>query len=385
LGETYVYLENTYKIETISGYDNHCTQTPQPINQSILILIMSAVPTRYIINLTTCFSCDKLQSPTRVCDCGFNVDTVCQKIMGLCQRKEIHTINYLAYIIETFTLKYVKKISSKFGYVSSISLGLAAKVCAIEFAMRSGWFKYGNYREMLYAARSEADRLIGHYSMQDNHAARITVWNASITDRRILTPPSIGALRQDIYRSKLMFAHHIQTELNNGSITFHDVPQIMLLPDHVTFTLRIHPTRPIGATVVEEVRQPGRVYDTEDEVTRRAVAASLETQRIEREKQIAINNVKTWKSISIITDVLEKSENGDDEYDTCPICRDEVIHTKKTKTNCGHIVCSDCVSDMITKCGSKCIMCRAVVTSLKFGSIMETMKCLETKIQILSV
>ena len=360
----------------------------QPINRSILILIliMSAVPpTRYFINLTTCFSCDKLQSPTRICDCGFNVDTVCRKIVGLCQRKEIHTINYLAYIIESFTLKYVKKISSKFGYVSSISLGLASRVCAIEFAMRSSWFALGNYREMLYVARSEADRLIGGNTMPGNHAARILVWNACITDRRILTPPSIGALRQDIYRSKLTFAQHIQTQLDNG-IIFRDVPQIMLLPDHVTFTPRIHPMRH-GNTVVVEVRQSSSANfraAREAAEHNEAITASLEMQRIEREKQIAINNVKTWKSISIITDVLEKSENGDDEDDTCPICCDEVIHTKKTKTNCGHIVCSDCVSDMITKCGSKCIMCRAVITSLKFGSIQETMKCLENKIQVIS-
>ena len=367
--------------------NNHCTQTP--INQSILLLTMSVVQTRYIPNFSKCFSCEKLQSPTPRCNCGFNVDTVCEKLIGLCRRKELTNINYLTFIIESFTLKHVKKISSKFGYVSSISLSVAAKVCAIEFAMRADWFKYGNHREMLYAEVSEVERF-ANIMREDTQNARMLVWNACITDRRILTPPAIGTLRQDMYRSKLTFAQHIQTELANGRTMRDAHTQIMLLPDHVTYTVRVRPMIHRGTTVVEDVRQTA--VDT-DEVNRQAeairlalaLAESLETQRIEREKQIAENKVKTWKSISIITDVLEKTENAVDEAETCPICCDEVIHSKKTRTNCGHIVCSDCVSDMITLCGSKCIMCRAVITSVEFGSIAEIVKCQNTKIQILSV
>ncbi len=360
---------------------------PKSINQSILLLTMSVVQTRYIPNFSKCFSCEKPQSPTRSCNCGFNVDTVCEKLIGLCRRKAITNINYLTFIIESFTLKYVKKISSKFGYVSSISLSVASKVCAIEFAMRGDWFKYGNHREMLYAAVSEVERFADPMK-EDTQNARMLVWNACITDRRILTPPAIGALRQDTFRSKFTFAQRIQNELASGRTMRDAHTQIMLLPDHVTHTVRVHPIRRDGATVVEEVRQTSDAADAANrqaEALLQALAASLETQRIEREKQIAENNVKTWKSISIITNVLEKTENAVDEAETCPICCDEVIHSKKTRTNCGHTVCSDCVSNMITLCGSKCIMCRAVITSVEFGSIAEIVKCQETKIQILSV
>jgi hypothetical protein len=360
---------------------------PKSINQSTLILTMSAFQTRYIPNFSICFSCEKLQSPTPRCDCGFNVDIVCDKLMGLCMRKELTNINYLAFIIESFTLKHVKKISSKFGYVSSISLSVAAKVCAIEFAMRGDWFKFGNSRDMLYAAVSEVEHF-ADLMRQDTQNARMLVWNACITDRRILTPPAIGALRQDTFRSKLTFAQHIQTQFALGRTLQSAHTQIMLLPDHVTYTVRVHPIRRNGATVVEEIRQTSDAADAANrqaEAIRQALAASLETQRIEREKQIAENNVKTWKSISIITNVLEKSEDVEGEGITCPICCDNIIHSKKSRTNCGHTVCSDCVSDMITKCGSKCVMCRSVITSVEFGSIAEIVKCQETKIQILSV
>ena len=349
---------------------------------------MSVLPIRYNINLSVCFSCEKIHSPTSRCDCGFNVDTVCLKIMGLCQRKEIYTISYLTYIIESFTLKHVKKISSKFGYVSSISLGVAAKVCAIEFAMRSDWFKFGNYRDMLANATSEVERF-ADYTREDIHEARMCVWNAVISDRRILTPPLIGTLRQDIYRSKLTFAQHIQTDLANNRAGSH--AQIILLPDNVTYTLRIHPMRPNGSTSIISVIQPANLdFQAAREAADRneAISASLETQRIERDKKIADNKVKTWKSISIITNVLEKPEDQyiEDSVDevTCPICCDYIIHSTKAMTNCGHTVCSNCVSDMITKCGAKCIMCRAVITSVEFGSIAEIVKCQNIKIKIIS-
>jgi len=344
---------------------------------------MSAI--RYIPNFSTCFSCDKLQSPTPRCDCGFNVDTVCEKLIGLCNRREVQSINGIIYIIESFTLKYVKKISSKFGYVSSISLSVAAKVCAIEFAMRGDWFKYGNRREMLYAAMSEVERFVDPIR-EDTQNARMLLWNACISDRRILTPPAIGTLRQDIYRSKLTFAQHIQTELAAGRNLREAHTQIMLLPDHVTYTVRIHPMRVIRNTSVQEVRQIATFQATREAADHNeAITASLEMQRAERDKQIADNKVKTWKSISIITNVLEKSEDIEGESVPCPICCDDIIHSKKSRTNCGHSVCSDCVSDMITKCGSKCVMCRTVITHLEFGSIAEIVKCQETKIQILSV
>ena len=354
---------------------------------------------RYIPNFSTCFSCDNLQSPTSRCQCGFNVDTVCEKLIGLCKRGEVPSINSIAYIIESFTLKNVKKISSKFGYVSSITLTLAAKVCAIEFAMRSNWFKYG-LREMLYAAMSEVEELLRFCRSNQGNTQneRMFVWNFSIRNRKILTPPAIGVLRRDIYLSKLRFAKYIQTELAAGRYFREPHTQILLLPDNITYTVSINPIRTNGITVVvpvvvPEVETSSEEFDRidaeyqpnrQDETIRLSIDASLETQRIEREKQIAENNVKTWKSISIITNVLEKSEDITSEPVTCPICYYDISHSKKSRTNCGHSVCSDCVSDVITKCGANCVICRTVITHLEFGSIAEIVKCQENKIKIIS-
>jgi hypothetical protein len=325
----------------------------------------------YLANFSMCFSCDKLQSPTPRCECGFNVDIVCEKLMRLCMHREVQVLSYLIYIIESFTLKYVKKIANKLGYVSSMSLGAAARVCAIEIAMRSQWFENNQYILMLDAAMLEVEGL-SDVMREEYTSERMLVWNATIQDTRIFTPPLIGSLKREIFRSKLMFALQIQNELANGR-SFRETSdiQVMLLPDHVTYTTVIR--RRYSQSELRRINQVDNM--------REAVSASLVTLQSDRDIQMENNKVINWKNISIINNVLEKSECQDI---TCPICYDDIIHSKKIKTNCGHIVCSDCVSNVITKCGSKCIMCRAKITSLEFGSVEEMVKCQNNKIQILS-
>jgi hypothetical protein len=400
----------------------------------------------YVPDFSTCFSCENPQSSTSRCPCGFNLDMVCEKLMRLCRNREIKDICSLSNIIESFTLKNIKKISSKFGYKIDITINVAVIVCAIEFGIRTKWFSFGNLA-MFDKVFSDANGLIKDDVIRNVHEERTLFWNINIKDTRIFTPPLIGMLKQSVYQSKLKFAQNIQTKLAMGSSisTATETIQRLLLPDHVSFTLvrrpeairtqniiqrqrienemrRIETERlhiqeierqrriEIERLHIQEIerryrieRERLRIEEIErqhrvererlhiqeierqhrvENVIRRAEDESIITQQNEHEKQIVDNILKTWKSISIINNVLEKSECQDI---TCPICYDDIIHSKKTKTNCGHNVCSDCVSDMITKCGSKCIMCRAKITSLEFGSLEEIIKCQNNKIQILSI
>jgi len=368
----------------------------------------------YVPDFSTCFSCENLQSSTSRCSCGFNLDIVCEKLMRLCRNREIKDICSLSNIIESFTLKNIKKISSKFGYKTDITINVAVIVCAIEFGMRTKWFSFGNLA-MFDKVFSDANDLIRNDVIINLHEERTLLWNINIKDSRIFTPPLIGMLKQSVYQSKLNFAKNIQTKLAMGSSisTATETIQRLLLPDHVSFTLVRRPDAIRRQNIIQRqrienemrrieterlhIQEIERQYRIEreglrieeierqhrvDNIIRRAEEESIITQQNENEKQIADNILKTWKSISIINNVLEKSECQDI---TCPICYDDIIHSKKTKTNCGHNVCSDCVNDMITKCGSKCIMCRTKITSLEFGSLEEIIKCQNNKIQILSV
>ncbi len=391
------------------------------------------------INLAHCFSCENQNSHTSNCSCGFNVDTVCEKLIELCKNRVIRSITSLEFIIGSFTLKHVKKISSKFGYVSNITLTEASKACAIEFAMRSDRFLSGRYN-VYQQAMTGANDYINHMR-KDNQEARSFMWKSIVKNSQVLMPPLIGALTQKIYRSKLMYARHIQTELESGRYRFREFPAHMrLLPDDVTIvSIRIVPPPPPPPRIISDIDelreqferlelderggeqqrlaiqvlneslelreqierlhtsgpQPRRLggSDERERLARQqhiqslnelnhANALSLVTQQSDREKQIANNNVKTWKSIFIKSNVLQKTENQESE--TCPVCQDDIIHSKKTKTSCGHTLCSDCISDTITKCGANCIMCRTVITSIEFGSIEEIVKCQDIKIQIIS-
>ena len=332
------------------------------------------------INLSHCFSCETLNSPTPNCSCGFNVDTVCDKLIELCKNRIIQSITTLEFIIQSFTLKHIKKILKKLGYVSNITLIEAAKACSIEFAMRSGRFAFGHYH--VYQVAMNAANSSLHPMREQNQNARSFMWNSVIKDARVLMPPLIGALTEKIYRNKLTHARHIQNELETGRYRFRDFPaQMRLLPDDIT------------VISVRSMLRPRDVRDERERLARQqhiqslnelnqANALSMVTLQSDREKQIADNKVKTWKSILIKSNVLQKNENQ--ETETCPICQDDIIHSKKTKTSCGHTLCSDCISDTITKCGANCIMCRTVITSIEFGSIEEIVKCQDIKIQIIS-
>ena len=349
------------------------------------------------INLSYCFSCEKPNSPTANCSCGFNVDTVCEKFIELCKSGVIQSITTMEFVIGSFTLKHIKKILSKLGYIYNITIKEGAKACAIEFAMRSGIFTSGYYN--IYQDAMTSVNASIHPMREDNQEARTFMWNSVIKDSRVLMPPLIGGLTQKIYRSKLMYARHIQNELERGRYRLIELPsQMRLLPDDVTvISVRIMQPRPVDINVQREriARQQrleainrtlNQAIDeqllNQAQSLERANALSMVTLQAEREKQIADNKVKTWKSISIKSNVLQKNENQ--EAETCPICQDDVIHSKKTKTSCGHTLCSDCISDTITKCGATCILCRSIITSIEFGSIEEIVKCQDVKIQIIS-
>lgn len=356
----------------------------------------------YVPNFSTCFSCENPGSSTSRCSCGFNLDIVCEKLMRLCRNREIKDIGSLSSIIESFTLKNIKKISSKFGYKSNITLDVSVIVCAIEFGMRNKWFSFGNL-SMFDQSFSYANNLLIDSDVRRVNEDRSVIWNTTIRDSRIFTPPLIGFLKLNIFQSKLRFAKSIQTQLAGIPIPFRlETIRNMLLPDHVSFTLVRRPEAIRTQNIIERQRMENEMRRVETErlhiqeierqrerlrieneiQIRRAEMESIIIEQNEQEKQKADNIVKTWKSISIINNVLENLQDTNDE--TCPICCDDIIYSKKTKTNCGHTVCSDCVSDMITKCGSKCIMCRALITSVQFGSLDEIIKCQNNKIQILS-
>lgn len=339
----------------------------------------------YLSNFSTCFSCENPRSSTSRCYCGFNLDIVCEKLMRLCRNREINSIGSLSSIIESFTLKNIKKISSKFGYKTDIKLDVAVIVCAIEFGLRSKWYSFGNLA-MFDKVFSDANNLIRDDAIRNVHDERTLLWNINIKDSRIFTPPLIGMLKQSIYQSKIRFAKNIQTQLamRTLTVTRQETIQNMLLAEHVTFTRVRRPEAIRTQNIIERQRIENEMRRVETERLHiQEIERQRERLRIENETQKADNIVKTWKSISIINNVLENLQDTNDE--TCPICCDDIIHFKKTKTNCGHTVCSDCISDMITKCGSKCIMCRAVITSVQFGSLDEIIKCQNNKIQILSI
>jgi hypothetical protein len=119
-----------------------------------------------------------------------------------------------------------------------------------------------------------------------------------------------------------------------------------------------------------------------------------ELQRLEEESRIGLENLrmrrnaetarKTWRNIAIDTQLLivkVEEKDVEEEQETCPICCEDITTEKRVTTNCNHTMCSDCVVSVVSNCGSKCSICRGVVSKFQFGSIPQLIRHMDIKIQ----
>ena len=292
---------------------------------------------------TVCFSClsrDRIFA--NLClNCEFNASAATRNMLEFCDQLFIEP-QTIQHVLKNIHKTNIKKIAMNMGYKSSISVERSRIVCEIEFSKHSGWFSGSGDNEYLAIVhRAFPLRLRG--SAEESRQIK---WSERV-NASIIPPPFMGELVKPVFDHLIRFPLSDMTDLEQMRNNVLGLP-----PSDVVMLIR----QPI-------LSQPLRLHNNNNT----------------KEK---FNSQLIWKGIEIQTELCDAATLSVE--DTCPICCDTLDPNTFATTNCGHVLCGECIPSFISNCGDKCCMCRGKVNSFQFSSNSQLIRFMNTKIQVLS-
>jgi hypothetical protein len=347
-----------------------------------------------------CFNCLEIRYVhVNVCRCTFNPSVASRNILRLCSQnvRRITPVNSHTIFTNCISNENLRKLAVNMGYKKNIPFKYCSYVCAIQFGKYSGWFQ-------------GPDGIEVHRQLVQNFiTALVDPWSTIIEDRKILadiTSTNILQSRRiekwrtevdpDILRPPLidaMVASMFQVSIRapDYSAGIIDIDRNTTIVEAV-FQPAISSQQPRRLTIdILTPRREGPMRPTTGELRPRVERLQDEVQILSERYRYTEdeNKIKNnWKAISIDTEIIVQHKNIDNdktetetETETCPICCENIEDDKRVITNCNHVLCSDCIGGVISKCGSKCTMCRGIVSKLQFSSTTQLVRHLDIKIK----
>ena len=363
-----------------------------------------------------CFNCLEIRTDhlryvhVNVCRCTFNPSVASRKIFRLCSQnvRRITPVNSHTIFTRCISNENLRKLAVNMGYKKNLPFKYCSYVCAIQFGKYSGWFQGPDgiavHRQLVqnfitalvdpWSTIIEDRKILADITSTNIlQSRRIEKWTTEV-DPDILRPPLIDEMAASMFQVSIRAPDYSAGIIDiNRNTTIVEAIFQPAISSQQPRRLRIdiltprqeEPMRPTTG----ELRP--RVQRTEDEVQilsersrivseNRWIASENSWMNHYTEDENKIKN--NWKAISIDTEIIVQDKNIDnDKTETCPICCENIEDDKRVITNCNHVLCSDCIGGVISKCGSKCTMCRGIVSKVQFSSTTQLVRHLDIKIK----
>ena len=353
----------------------------------------------------TCFSCLQVRPAylrsVNICRCAFNTSRASINILNLCRTRQITPENCHSIFTNSITNENLRKMAVNMGYKKQLPYKYCSYVCAAEFGKHSGWFNGAvgaaihkqlveQFAIYLGNGTGTFDRKISADIIQLNilQSRRIDEWTQKVVAPNIIRPALVDDMVAGMFRVSMNLPTSGMIDMDrilgrNNAILQPTVVVDVYQPAPVTIptTGGIRPVARVATAPVPQPPVPVPVRRTLAELQRLSEEARIGAENL-RMRRNAETARKTWRNIAIDTNIIVKVEEKDveEEQETCPICCEDITTENRVTTNCKHAMCSDCVVSVVSNCGSKCSICRGVVSKFQFGSITQLIRHMDIKI-----